>query len=41
MDAGAKEALQDVINKVLKKVASQPEPKEEDLDDTLLTWQGL
>ncbi|KAG8189604.1 hypothetical protein JTE90_018960 [Oedothorax gibbosus] len=37
MDAGAKEALQDVINKVLKKVASQPEPKEEDLDDTLLT----
>ncbi|KAF8792212.1 eIF-2-alpha kinase activator GCN1 like protein [Argiope bruennichi] len=37
MDAGAREALQDVITKVLKKVSSQPEPKEEDLDDTLLT----
>ncbi|XP_042907743.1 stalled ribosome sensor GCN1 [Parasteatoda tepidariorum] len=37
MDAGAREALQDVVTKVLKKVASQPEPKEEDLDDTLLT----
>ncbi|GFU29456.1 eIF-2-alpha kinase activator GCN1 [Nephila pilipes] len=37
MDTGAKEALQDVITKVLKKVISQPEPKEEDLDDTLLT----
>ncbi|GIX96451.1 eIF-2-alpha kinase activator GCN1 [Caerostris darwini] len=37
MDTGAREALQDVITKVLKKVSSQPEPKEEDLDDTLLT----
>ncbi|XP_035210136.1 eIF-2-alpha kinase activator GCN1-like [Stegodyphus dumicola] len=37
LDAGAREALQDVITKVLKKVASQPEPKEEELDDTLLT----
>lgn len=38
LDVGAREALQDVITKVLKKVASQPEPKEEELDDTLLTW---
>ena len=37
LDIGAREALQDVITKVLKKVASQPEPKEEELDDTLLT----
>ncbi|XP_067121067.1 stalled ribosome sensor GCN1 [Centruroides vittatus] len=37
LDAGARDALQDVVNKVLKKVASQPEPKEEELDDTLLT----
>ncbi|XP_054719248.1 eIF-2-alpha kinase activator GCN1-like [Uloborus diversus] len=37
LDVGAREALHDVIAKVLKKVASQPEPKEEELDDTLLT----
>lgn len=37
LDCGAREALQDVITKVLKKVACQPEPKEEELDDTLLT----
>jgi len=37
LDAGARESLTDVICKVLRKVANQPEGKEEDLDDTLLT----
>ncbi|XP_076367337.1 lethal (3) 80Fj isoform X2 [Tachypleus tridentatus] len=36
LDPGAKDALVDVINKVLRKVSSQPEPKEEELDNTLL-----
>ncbi|CAH1402466.1 unnamed protein product [Nezara viridula] len=37
LDAGAAEALTDVITKVLRKVALQPEGKVEELDDTLLT----
>ncbi|XP_066998088.2 stalled ribosome sensor GCN1 [Anabrus simplex] len=37
LDIGARESLSDVISKVLRKVANQPEGKEEDLDDTLLT----
>lgn len=37
LDAGAKESLNDVVTKVLKRLAStQYEGKEEDLDDTLL-----
>ena len=35
LDPGPKEALQDCIQKVLKRVMSQPEPKEEEFDDTL------
>uniref|UniRef100_A0A069DYI0 Putative translational activator gcn1 n=1 Tax=Panstrongylus megistus TaxID=65343 RepID=A0A069DYI0_9HEMI len=37
LDPGAAEALSDVITKVLRKVAIQPEGKAEELDDTLLT----
>lgn len=37
LDIGARESLSDVISKVLRKVANQPEGKEEDLDDTLIT----
>nr|BAN20950.1 translational activator gcn1 [Riptortus pedestris] len=37
LDPGAAEALTDVITKVLRKVALQPEGKVEELDDTLLT----
>ncbi|KAE8739724.1 hypothetical protein FOCC_FOCC014768 [Frankliniella occidentalis] len=37
LDAGAQESLTDVISKVLRKVANQPETKEEELDDTLVT----
>ncbi|XP_074026538.1 lethal (3) 80Fj [Leptinotarsa decemlineata] len=37
LDLGAREALSDVVSKVLKKILSQPEGKEEELDDTLLT----
>ncbi|KAK9703077.1 HEAT repeat [Popillia japonica] len=37
LDVGAKESLQDVISKVLKKLMLQPDGKEEELDDTLLT----
>jgi hypothetical protein len=37
LDSGATESLQDCINKNLKKIAAQqPEPKEEEFDDTLL-----
>lgn len=37
LDAGARDALNDVVTKVLKRLAStQFEGKEEDLDDTLL-----
>merc|ERR1711997_918027 len=36
LDAGAREALQDVITRVLQRVANQPEGKEEIIDDTLL-----
>lgn len=37
LDVGARESLSDVVSKVLKKILHQPEGKEEDLDDTLLT----
>ncbi|XP_015788381.1 eIF-2-alpha kinase activator GCN1-like [Tetranychus urticae] len=37
LDRGAKEVLQECISKTLKKVLAQPEPKEEQFDDTLLT----
>jgi hypothetical protein len=37
LEGGAKEALQDVIAKVLNRVASQPEGKEEDIDNSVLT----
>ncbi|GAB6030116.1 hypothetical protein CHUAL_005795 [Chamberlinius hualienensis] len=37
LDAGAREALSDVITKVLRKVVTQPEPKEGPLDNTILT----
>ncbi|CAH0556041.1 unnamed protein product [Brassicogethes aeneus] len=37
LDAGAKESLSDVVSKVLKKILTQSEGKEEELDDTLLT----
>lgn len=36
LDPGAREALQDCIQKVLKKVASQAEPREEEFDETLI-----
>lgn len=36
LDVGARESLQDCLNKSLKKIASQPEPKEEEFDDTYL-----
>lgn len=38
LDAGARESLNDVVTKVLKRLTStsQFEGKEEDLDDTLL-----
>jgi len=37
LDAGARESLTDVVNKVLKKVSNQPEGKEPDIDDTILS----
>ncbi|XP_071447058.1 stalled ribosome sensor GCN1 [Hetaerina americana] len=37
LDLGARESLSDVIQKVLRKVANQPEGKDEELDDTILT----
>uniref|UniRef100_A0A1S4L777 TOG domain-containing protein n=1 Tax=Ixodes scapularis TaxID=6945 RepID=A0A1S4L777_IXOSC len=37
LDPGARESLQDVYSKVLRKVVSQPEPREEDLDDGILS----
>ena len=36
LEGGAREALQDIISKVLLKTANQPEGKEEQIDDTLL-----
>ncbi|XP_065343673.1 stalled ribosome sensor GCN1 isoform X1 [Cloeon dipterum] len=36
LDIGARESLADVISKVLRKIANQPEGKDEELDDTLL-----
>ena len=36
LDAGAKEALTDIVNKVLRKVAAQPENKEDEFDDTIV-----
>lgn len=37
LDRGPKEVLQECISKTLKKIINQPEPKEEQFDDTLLT----
>ena len=38
LDTGAKESLNDVVTKVLRRLATlQSEGKEEDLDDTLLS----
>lgn len=37
LDSGAREALNDVINKVLRKTLKEPESKEPDIDDTILT----
>jgi HEAT repeat protein len=37
LDVGARESLSDVVSKVLRKIMSQTEGKEEELDDTLLT----
>ncbi|XP_060530072.1 stalled ribosome sensor GCN1 [Cylas formicarius] len=37
LDVGARESLGDVVSKVLRKMLAQPEGKEEDLDDTILT----
>lgn len=36
MDPGAREALEDCIQKVLKRVATQAEPREEEFDETLI-----
>ena len=36
LDSGAKDALSDVISKVLQRVANQPEGKEETIDNTVL-----
>ena len=36
LEAGAKDALQDVITKVLQRVANQSEGKEEAIDDTVV-----
>lgn len=36
LDTGAREALNDVINKVLRKVSIQMDTKVEELDDTLI-----
>ena len=38
LDVGARESLSDVVNKVLRKILHQPEGKDEEIDDTLLTW---
>ena len=37
LPSGARDALEDVINKVLRRVANQPEGKEEVIDDTIVT----
>ena len=37
LPAGARDSLQEVITKVLQRVANQPEGKEEVIDDTLVT----
>lgn len=37
VDPGLRETLDDVVNKVLCKMASQPEGKEPEIDDTILT----
>jgi hypothetical protein len=36
LDSGARDALQDVITKVLQRVANQPEGKDEIIDDTIV-----
>lgn len=37
LDPGARESLGEVIAKVLRKLATQPEAKEEELDATIVT----
>ena len=37
LDPGARESLSEVISKVLRKLASQPETREEELDATLVS----
>ena len=37
LPSGARDALQDVITKVLQRVANQPEGKDEVIDDTIVT----
>ena len=37
LDPGARESLGEVITKVLRKIATQPETKEEELDSTIVT----
>ena len=37
LDAGAKDSLQDVIGRVLNKLAGQPEGRDEVIDNTVLT----
>ena len=37
LPTGAKDALQDVMTKVLQRVANQPEGKEEVIDDTIVS----
>jgi hypothetical protein len=37
LESGAKEALSDVVNKVLRRVLTQPEGKEPEVDDTIMT----
>lgn len=37
LDSGARDSLNEVVSKVLRKVATQPIGKEEELDDTLLS----
>lgn len=36
LEKGARDSLQDCITKVLKKISSQPEPKEENFDETII-----
>ena len=38
LEPGARESLAEVIAKVLRKVAKEPEGKHEELDSTLVTY---